>query len=473
MADGTSNRGPVGAPQRYLTPSAKERELVFWEEKKRDFASRHRSTCLGGMGYPDPEIYGACDRLNALPGVCTLQSCAGHGHAGQIWLWLDVPTSAAFDREAPALAASPLIERLRKLWLPEGQEIVDVEFKSGHHFTEATDSIVAFFAALGGAPTEPSEPYWRQVIECGRCAMTCAKTQWLVDTGRATGGPCPCNNCSLWRSAYARAAVPSVAEPREDVLRAEGAEAAARVCESRAASHEVIHAQDEAQKCALAIRMLWRTRRVPGTGAAREPTCPDCGGSGRKGCDVGTYRSLPCHCPAGAAREPDCPHSLDGKHSLTNEDRDGRPSDVPLCVHCGRAVHAALPGREAAPPDMRWKADMPLMGAAPTPEGERLGEGPSEPPHNPLQKGWPWTVYTTAHGLRIRHGWSGTELDLYEAARKLNDYDSAWRAALREYGSPPEGTCHGFESADGDEGDPTICRHCGGSIHEHQRLRGE
>ena len=66
------------------------------------------------------------------------------------------------------------------------------------------------------------------------------------------------------------------------------------------------------------------------------------------------------------------------------------------------------------------------------------GEPPDEPPHDPLRQAWPWIVYTTAYGMRIRHATTGTELDLHEAARKLNDYDSALGAALRSDGHPQE-----------------------------------
>lgn len=52
-----------------------------------------------------------------------------------------------------------------------------------------------------------------------------------------------------------------------------------------------------------------------------------------------------------------------------------------------------------------------------------------------LRQAWPWGVYTTAYGLRIRHELTGTELDLYEAAQKLNDYDSE-RASPSERGGP-------------------------------------
>jgi hypothetical protein len=145
---------------RWLTPWDKMREVANWDETKRDFATRADipDHPLGGYGYPDPEIYAVCDRLNALPGVCTLQSCAGHEranddgskyvYAGQLWLWLDMKRAAAFERVAPTLAASPLVERLRKLWLRDGREVVDVEFTSGDQFTAATKLICRFFAEL-------------------------------------------------------------------------------------------------------------------------------------------------------------------------------------------------------------------------------------------------------------------------------------------------------------------------------------
>jgi hypothetical protein len=65
---------------------------------------------------------------NAIPGVCTLQSCAGHvenGYlrGGHLWRWLDGPMSARFNRRAlceavgRSLMASKCLVQLRpRLW---------------------------------------------------------------------------------------------------------------------------------------------------------------------------------------------------------------------------------------------------------------------------------------------------------------------------------------------------------------------
>lgn len=116
----------------------------------------------GGHGFADPEIFDTCDRLNALPGVCTLQSCAGHGYdlaldlaeyPGNVWLWLDLPTARAFELKVLELArVTSLIERVSKHWQPDGQEVVSINFAGQQtpYFTVATDLIVTFFEQLHG-----------------------------------------------------------------------------------------------------------------------------------------------------------------------------------------------------------------------------------------------------------------------------------------------------------------------------------
>lgn len=110
---------------------------------------------LAGRGWPDPEIIPLCDALNALPGVCTLQSCAGHaagsrhrpnGEFGLLWLWLDEGTSQELDRFGNVLARLPGIETVSKRYADWGQEITAIEFDG--RFEEACKSIVIFFSAL-------------------------------------------------------------------------------------------------------------------------------------------------------------------------------------------------------------------------------------------------------------------------------------------------------------------------------------
>lgn len=139
---------------RYLTPSAKVDELERWMAW-RDEASRNGFTGeagrLGGHGFVDRGILPLVDALNAIDGVCTLQSCEGHTyphdgpddgyrcpdcgdrvmHTGaQIWLWLSEPLARRFYERAHELAETPLVEQVALLWGRDRErEIVDVIFR--------------------------------------------------------------------------------------------------------------------------------------------------------------------------------------------------------------------------------------------------------------------------------------------------------------------------------------------------------
>lgn len=113
---------PMG---RYLTPAAKTAEIRQWN------TIRNAAVGIAGAGTPDAEIAPWCDRLNALPGVCTLQSCAGHengerGRSGHLWLWLDEARARALHKRAFELARRSEIERLSVIYQPWGQEILEV-----------------------------------------------------------------------------------------------------------------------------------------------------------------------------------------------------------------------------------------------------------------------------------------------------------------------------------------------------------
>lgn len=142
---------------RYMTATAKALELASWERAKAERLSAPPSGFVGGHGYPDPEIYSWCDKLNALHRVCTLQSCAGHvctpeSHCdycaealgvgvnyisaeqrhvmnGQLWLWLDEKLSRYVYDNTRFLAALPGVEKVSMLWHVEGREILDIVFR--------------------------------------------------------------------------------------------------------------------------------------------------------------------------------------------------------------------------------------------------------------------------------------------------------------------------------------------------------
>lgn len=155
----------------------------------------------GGHGYPDPEMFAWCDRLNALSRLCTLQSCAGHRctpasscnhcaqswrcatcgsnatdcfyrqHASytkadrterhefaptadehvwnaQLWLWPDEKLARWCYDHLPSLALlKPRIDKVGLLWHVECREIVDIQFQGAGHgqLENSMSNIVAFF----------------------------------------------------------------------------------------------------------------------------------------------------------------------------------------------------------------------------------------------------------------------------------------------------------------------------------------
>lgn len=147
-------RSPDGNPRgrsrgRYLTTAAKRRELFCWERiKTRPLPPGD----LGGRGFPDPEIVPWVDRLNELPGVCTLQSCAGHatGNSAGLWIWLDRETAGRFDTQAFALSSMPGIEEVSRSYKAWGQEVVVVTFQGNerHLLAPSMAVILDFFCRL-------------------------------------------------------------------------------------------------------------------------------------------------------------------------------------------------------------------------------------------------------------------------------------------------------------------------------------
>jgi hypothetical protein len=112
---------------RYLTEPAKASELAQW----RQLISRPWPP---GPGNPDPSMIPWCEKINALPGICTLQSCQGHengerGTAGHLWLWLDEEKARAFPTRASELAKSENVEAVSLLFKPWDQQVVEVIFR--------------------------------------------------------------------------------------------------------------------------------------------------------------------------------------------------------------------------------------------------------------------------------------------------------------------------------------------------------
>ncbi|KKN61938.1 hypothetical protein LCGC14_0517070 [marine sediment metagenome] len=137
---------------RYLTPKLKRSILLEWDRTK---ATPSPPSDLAGRGWPDSEIIPLCDALNALPGVCTLQSCAGHKResrfiCGHLWIVLDESMSRKFDQKAFELSSQANIDRLCKIYSSWGQEIVSIEFlgKERGLLQASMGTILQFFESL-------------------------------------------------------------------------------------------------------------------------------------------------------------------------------------------------------------------------------------------------------------------------------------------------------------------------------------
>jgi len=140
---------------RHLTDAEKAQILSEWSRLQRTLRPIDRDV-PGCRGYPDRDILPLCDALNAIDGVCTVQSCAGHGSpedvqaTGQVWVRLSLAMSRAFDVLAIDLARQPLIEGVARRYQPYGQEIVDVQFQGNERgkLAESIRLVIDFFESL-------------------------------------------------------------------------------------------------------------------------------------------------------------------------------------------------------------------------------------------------------------------------------------------------------------------------------------
>lgn len=143
----------AGTDGRYLSAGEKRRILAQWSAEQRHAIGRDG---LGGEGWPDRDVLPLCEVLNSLPGVCTVQSCAGHGRPGWVdypgclWLRLDRRTSEAFEKHASVLAGMREIDRVSKIYNEDGKEVVAIEFAGNERnlLAESQRRIVRFFEQL-------------------------------------------------------------------------------------------------------------------------------------------------------------------------------------------------------------------------------------------------------------------------------------------------------------------------------------
>jgi len=143
----------AGTDGRYLSVGEKRRILAQWSAEQHHAVGRDGR---GGEGWPDRDVLPLCEALNSFPGVCTVQSCAGHGRPGWVdypgclWLRLDRRTSAAFERRASVLAGMREIDRVSKIYNEDGKELVAIEFAGNERnlLAESERRIVHFFEQL-------------------------------------------------------------------------------------------------------------------------------------------------------------------------------------------------------------------------------------------------------------------------------------------------------------------------------------
>lgn len=157
----------------YMTPDAKAKEMAEFRKRRKE----HRpGGHLAGLGHPDLDILPYCDEINELSGMCTLQSCAGHGahrsqgtYVGNLWLWMDAATSAAMDAQAMVLEGSPLIESVSKLYR-SGRVVWDLSFQGNNHepgrLEDSMRVLLPFLRALRSRPSpSDAERVMREALE--------------------------------------------------------------------------------------------------------------------------------------------------------------------------------------------------------------------------------------------------------------------------------------------------------------------
>ena len=115
---------------RFLTDDAKRDILAEWKRTK----ARWRSGDMSGTGEPDADIVPWCDRLNELPGICTVQSCAGHSdgstvQSAHLWIWLSRDVAERFNHKAFLLLRDrDAIDWISRHYLHDGKEIASITF---------------------------------------------------------------------------------------------------------------------------------------------------------------------------------------------------------------------------------------------------------------------------------------------------------------------------------------------------------
>lgn len=150
----------------YLTAEEKAYIQGEWGDRRAGLSD------VTSPGTPDPDIFPLCDALNAIEGVCTVQSCAGHRSpepkswdtrtdgdglvAGQLWLRLSADMLHAFERSVGTLLLSDEIEQVSLIWGRHrgytNGPVVDIVFR-GNERGQLHDServLLGFFREIAG-----------------------------------------------------------------------------------------------------------------------------------------------------------------------------------------------------------------------------------------------------------------------------------------------------------------------------------
>ena len=140
--------------ERYLTSAEKRAVLKNW---RRTLGQPAPEGDQPGRGFPDADVIPWCGRLNAIPGVCTIQSCAGHRNddgtltTAGVWIRLDEKRAKAFHARAFELAAqAPHIERVAVVYTSWGQEIATIDFAGNERglLADSLEILVTFARSL-------------------------------------------------------------------------------------------------------------------------------------------------------------------------------------------------------------------------------------------------------------------------------------------------------------------------------------
>ena len=142
----------------FLSREEKLRELERWFALLGTRRWQHNGRGAG-RGLPDAEMVPWCLRLNAIPGVCTLQSCAGHGGAarrdtGSLWLRLGARVyRELLPHRAQDLLAVRGVERLQTIYCKDGRAVVALTFAGNERrrLQASMTGIARFFEGLGRA----------------------------------------------------------------------------------------------------------------------------------------------------------------------------------------------------------------------------------------------------------------------------------------------------------------------------------